>query len=360
MQLNDALTFARGPAMPNRLMLAPLTNKQSNADGTLGEDEYRWLVKRAEGGFGLVMTCAAHVQKSGQGFDGQLGIWSDNHLPGLTRLAAGIKAHGARASVQLQHSGARAAPAISGEAAVAPWEDADAGIRALSTAGVEQVVEDFILAALRAESAGFDGVELHGAHGYLISEFLDGTRNRRGDGFGGSLEDRQRAIFAIIDGIRDRCGPDFQIGLRLSPERYGIILDEALQTASRAMAEGRIDYLDMSLWDVSKQPDEEAHPGKRLIDLFAALPRGQCRLGVAGKVMSAQTAQACLDAGADFVLIGRGAMLHHDFARRAIMDAGFAATPPPVTRDYLRAEGMGETFLQYVGKTWPDFLVQGA
>ena len=86
------LSFKRGPAMKNRFMLAPLTNQQSHPDGTLSEDEFHWLTLRAKGGFGLTMTCAAHVQAIGQGFAGQLGIFSDKHLPGLTRLAAAIKA----------------------------------------------------------------------------------------------------------------------------------------------------------------------------------------------------------------------------------------------------------------------------
>jgi len=86
------LILPRGPAMPNRLMLAPLTNLQSHADGTLSDDEFTWLTKRAEGGFGLTMTCAAHIQAIGQGFPGQLGIFSDDHLPGLTRLAAALNA----------------------------------------------------------------------------------------------------------------------------------------------------------------------------------------------------------------------------------------------------------------------------
>ena len=95
----DVVTFSHGPAMKNRFMLAPLTNEQSHADGTLSDEEYRWLTYRAEGGFGLTMTCASHVQRVGQAFTGQLGCYSDDHLPGLTRLAAGIKEHGSLAII---------------------------------------------------------------------------------------------------------------------------------------------------------------------------------------------------------------------------------------------------------------------
>jgi 2,4-dienoyl-CoA reductase-like NADH-dependent reductase (Old Yellow Enzyme family) len=356
--LSDPLSLTRGPALPHRIALAPLTNWQSHADGTLGEDEYRWLTMRAQGGFALVMSCAAHVQSLGQGFPGQLGIWSDAHLPGLTRLAQGLKAPGGVVTaVQIQHSGRRADPRLTGQRPVAPWDDAETGARMMSTAEVEQLVEDFVLAALRAERAGFDGVEIHGAHGYLLAQFLDPQHNQqRQDRYGGSFENRCRVIFEIIDGIRARCGAQFQLGLRLSPERFGIPFAEALATAQRVLAEGRLDYLDMSMWDVFKLPNDEAFQDRSLIAHVAALPRGATRLGVAGKIMDAATAQRCLDAGADFVLIGRGAMLHADFARRALADPAFAAVPRPVSRAYLQAQGLGPAFLDYVTTTWQGFV----
>src|SRR5580658_383255 len=92
--LTTAMTLTRGPAWKNRFMLAPMTNTQSHADGRLSDEEFHWLTMRAKGGFGLVMTCAAHVQRIGQGFPGQLGVFCDDHLPGLSRLAAEIKARG--------------------------------------------------------------------------------------------------------------------------------------------------------------------------------------------------------------------------------------------------------------------------
>ena len=354
--LSDPLDLRRGPRWPHRIALAPLTNWQSHADGTLGEDEYRWLTMRARGGFAMVMTCAAHVQASGQGFPGQLGVWSDDHLPGLTRLAQGLHEAGSVAIAQLQHSGRRADPALSGLPRVAPWDDAETGARALSSAEVEQLVRDFVAAACRAERAGFDGAELHGAHGYLIAQFLDATHNQRSDGWGGSFDERCRIVFELIDGIRAATGPQFQLGLRLSPERFDIRIDEALALARQVLADGKLDYLDMSLWDCFKPPQDPAYAGQPLIAHFAALPRGHTRLGVAGKIMDAQTAQRCLDAGADFVLIGRGAMLHHDFAKRALADPHFRSIERPVSRAHLQAEGLGPAFMQYVASTWPRFV----
>ena len=118
--LSDALPLTRGPALNNRLVLAPLTNMQSHPDGRLSDEEYRWLTMRAGGGFGLTMTCAATVQREGVGFPGQLGIYGDEHLDGLSRLAAGIKAHQQsrrRAAAPCRHANATGAerprPAVS-------------------------------------------------------------------------------------------------------------------------------------------------------------------------------------------------------------------------------------------------------
>jgi 2,4-dienoyl-CoA reductase-like NADH-dependent reductase (Old Yellow Enzyme family) len=133
-------------------------------------------------------------------------------------------------------------------------------------------------------------------------------------------------------------------------------MDESLALAQQVMSSGQLDYLDMSLWDCFKPPQDPAFADRPLIAHFAALPRGTTKLGVAGKIMDAATARRCLAAGADFVLIGRGAMLHHDFARRALADPAFASIERPVSRAHLHAEGLGPAFLNYVTSTWPRFV----
>lgn len=353
--LFDPLTFAHGPAMKNRMMLAPLTNLQSHPDGRLSDDEFKWLTFRAKGGFGLTMTCAAHVQRIGQGFPGQLGVWSDDHLEGLTRLAAAIKAEGSVAAVQLHHAGMRSPKDLIGTDPVCPSDNAEFGARALNGAEVEALVEDFIAAAVRAEKAGFDGVEVHGAHGYVLCQFLSAEINQRTDRWGGSLENRARIVREILAGIRARCRPDFQIGLRLSPERFGVKIGEIRQLAGELMAEGAIDYLDMSLWDAAKEPEEDEFKGRSLTSWFTDLPRGNVRLGVAGKITSGAAARACLEAGADYVLIGRGAILHHDFTKLVEADPDFRAVALPVTREHLVQEGLGPAFVSYMS-TWKGFV----
>lgn len=351
------LTFKRGPSMKNRFMLAPLTNSQSHDDGTLSDAEFHWLKMRAEGGFGLTMTCAAHVQAVGQGFPGQLGIFGEEHVDGLTRLATALREAGSLSSVQLHHAGMRSPAVLVGTTPVCPSVNEEFGARALNSDEVEQLIEDFIAAAERADRAGFDGVELHGAHGYILCQFLSSETNRREDQFGGSLENRSRPLLTIIEGIRDRCRADFQLGLRLSPERFGIDLAEMRELAAELMRGGDLDYLDMSLWDAFKEPVEEAYKGKRLIDHFADIDRHGVRLGVAGKVKTTQAVEDSLQAGADFVLLGRAAILHHDFPRRSETDPAFEPIGLPVTRAHLASEGLSEVFIDYMSK-WPGFVAE--
>jgi len=355
--LFEPLTFLRGPALKNRFALAPLTNLQSHVDGKLSDDEYKWLTMRAEGGFSLTMTAAAHVQAVGQGFPGQIGIFSDDHLEGLTRLAAGINKNDSLSIVQLHHAGHRSPQELIGTQPVAPSNDEESGARALSTAEVEQLIEDFIAAAERAEKAGFDGVEIHGAHGYILCQFLSSDTNRRDDQYGGSLENRARPLFDVIAGIRQRCKKDFNIGVRLTPERFGIKLGEAIEVAQRLLDEAQIDYLDMSLWDVFSEPKEEAYKGRSLMDHFTALERGDVRLGVAGKIRTPAEVKRCMDSGVDFVLLGRAAIVHHDFPNQTAKDNNFTPAANPVSAEHLRAEGLSETFLEYMS-SWKGFVAE--
>jgi 2,4-dienoyl-CoA reductase-like NADH-dependent reductase (Old Yellow Enzyme family) len=353
--LFEPLPLACGRTLKNRFVLAPLTNTQSHDDGTLSDDEYRWLTMRAQGGFGLTMTCASHVQAVGQGFPGQLGNFSDEHLPGLARLAAGIKAAGSVALTQIHHAGMRAPAKLTGAQPVCPSEDAETGARALTAGEVEQVKEDFIAAAQRAERAGFDGIEIHGAHGYLLCQFLSPETNRRTDDYGGSPDNRARLLFDIVAGIRERCARGFIVGVRLSPERFGLRLAEIRDVAARLLREGAIDFLDLSLWDAFKEPEEEAFRGRSLLSYFTELDRGAVKVGVAGKIMGGHDAVRCLDAGTDFVVIGRAALLHHDFPIKVQADPSFNAIQIPVSAEYLRNEGLGPAMIRYM-RRWEGFV----
>jgi 2,4-dienoyl-CoA reductase-like NADH-dependent reductase (Old Yellow Enzyme family) len=353
----DTVGFAHGPTMANRFMLAPLTNQQSHLDGTLSDEEFRWLTYRAEGGFGLTMTCASHVQRIGQGFPGQLGCFGDEHLPGLTRLADGIKTSGSLAVVQLHHAGRRAPAELIGEAPVAPCSDGDIDARSMTTAEVEELIEDFVAAAVRCQQAGFDGVELHGAHDYILCEFLNGTFNVRDDRFGGSLENRMRALFAIIEGIRATCRPDFHLSVRLSPERFGQATADIVVVVERLMAGGQVDLVDLSMWDVFKEAVDPEFAGRSLLDVFTGIDRGTTRLGAAGKLYSGDAVQRALDLGVDVVVIGRAAITDHDFPELIRADAHATMRALPVSRDVLRDEGLSVPFIDYMAG-WKGFVAE--
>jgi 2,4-dienoyl-CoA reductase-like NADH-dependent reductase (Old Yellow Enzyme family) len=354
--LFDPLSMARGPALKNRFVLAPLTNLQSHPDGVLSDDEFRWLTMRAEGGFALTMSCAASVQAAGVGFPGQLGVHDDKHLPGLRRLAGAIKAQDSVAVVQLHHAGMRSPSALIGGAApLCPSADEKTNARVMTADEVARTRDDFIAAAKRAERAGFNGAELHGAHGYLICQFLSAEINRREDAYGGSPENRARFLIETIDGVRAACGKDFSLGVRLSPERFGMDLMEIVALAQRLMRDAKVDYIDLSLWDAFKEPAETARQGRTLLSYFTALDRGPVRLGAAGKIMSGADCAAMLAQGLDFVLLGRAAILHHDYPRLVAQNAAFTPAALPVSADHLRREGLGEAFVKYM-RTWAGFV----
>jgi 2,4-dienoyl-CoA reductase-like NADH-dependent reductase (Old Yellow Enzyme family) len=342
--------------MANRFMLAPLTNQQSHLDGTLSDDEFHWLTMRATGGFGLTMTCAAHVQAVGQGFRGQLGVFGDQHLDGLTRLASALNATGTVSYMQLHHAGNRSPEALIGAQPVCPSDDPSTGARALTTAEVEQVVADFVAAARRAEQAGFHGVELHGAHGYLICQFLSAELNQRTDRYGGSLDNRSRVLFDIVDGIRAECGPDLALAVRLSPERFGMQLPEIVEVFGRLVDGGKVDMIDMSLWDVNRVPTPDGPDTRSLTEVFAELPRGEVRLGVAGKIHDPADVQRVLDQGIDIAVLGRVGILHHDYPHLLAADTGFVPRCPPAPRDVLLAEGLSPAFVDYMNHSFKGFV----
>lgn len=352
---NSAITFSCGATMKNRFMLAPLTNRQSFEDGQLSNDELKWLTMRAEGGFGLVMTCASHVQEIGKGFSCQLGIFGDHLMPGHLKLTANIKAQGSLAVIQLHHAGMRTpAELIEGEP-VCPSDNEETNARGLSLDEVKQLRDDFITAAIRSQKCGYDGVEVHGAHGYILTQFLSSKINKRTDEYGGSLENRSRLLFEIVDGIRAKCGPDFLIGVRLSPERFGMDINEIKWVCEQLIDAGHIDFLDISLWDVYKMPNDEKYQNNSLLAHFSGLDFKNVKWTVAGKVYNAEDVQHVLNAGVDFVSIGTSAILHHNFPKLVIKDPSFNPIAIPVSEAHLKKEGLSEKFITYL-KRWPDFV----
>lgn len=351
--LFDALELGSGVTAKNRIVLAPMTNLQSHADGTIGDDEMHWLLSRADGGFGLVITCAAHVAKDGQGWQGELGIYDDRHVDGLARLAGRLRDRGATPFVQLFHGGLRADPKHSREQ---PWSaSASDGARAATADDIARVIDRFADAAARAESAGMAGVEIHGAHGYLLTQFLSRTQNLRDDAWGGPLENRARLIREVTRAIRARVGRGFAVGVRLSPEDFGnargLDLDESVEVA-RWLVEDGVEYVHLSLWrsheNTKKRPDQHAVPIFR-----GALPPEVAVL-VAGAIWTRGDAESMLARGADAVALARPAIANPDWPLR-VRDPAWEPRRPPLSLEELQARALSPRFSEYM-RSWKGFV----
>ncbi len=355
--LLQPLALRPGMRAKNRVWLAPLTNMQSNADGTLGDDELHFLAGRADGGFGLVETCAAYVAPEGKAWAGELGVHSDAMLPGLTRLAARIHQGGALAAVQLFHGGLRANPTVSGEptwSASAYQEGTTPAARAGTELDIENVIAAFAQAAQRCATAGFDAVELHGAHGYLLSQFLSTVYNQRTDQWGGTLENRARLIRHVARAVKT-VAPGLVCMVRLSPEDFGqakgLDLDETIQIA-RWLAEDGMDVLHLSLWQSALSTTK--HPAAHPTTLFRAALGPAMRIVVAGKIWTRADGEAQLALGADAVALGRAAIANPDWPQRA-HDDELAIRLPPLTVAELHDRGLSPTFAKYM-RNWKGFV----
>ncbi|HEY4179781.1 MAG TPA: NADH:flavin oxidoreductase [Kofleriaceae bacterium] len=348
------LTLRCGLVLKNRVALAPLTNRQSHEDGLLGEDELNFLARRADGDFGTVATCAAYVAQDGKAWGGELGVDRDECLPGLTRLAARIHQGGAAAMVQLFHGGVRADVAVSGLPtwSASTWhEDAPGFVdpRAATLEDVQRVITQFVAAAVRCEKAGFDGVELHGAHGYLICQFLSRTMNPAGGvpGYSGDLAGRARLAREITHAVRAAVSPRFAVGIRLSFEDFGnakgMDLDDNLQVASW-LAEDGVDFIHASLWDVSR--NSAKYPDKHVLPLVRAELPKDVALFAAGKIWTRADAEGALAKGADVLSLGRSGIVNPEWPKQ--IAAGEPVQQTPVTEQWLLDRAVSPQFVKYL------------
>lgn len=345
--IDRPLTLRCGLEVPQRIALAPLTNTQSEPDGTLGEQELQWLVRRARDGFRWISTCATFVSEEGHAWRGQLGIASDAHLPGLTRLAAALSEHGAAAVVQLHHGGAKAD--LAPERPLSTVDGGKANCRGATGDDIERVIADFVAAARRAEQAGFAGVEIHGANGYLFTQFLAPEDNPRTDAYGGDLAGRARFLRETLRAVRSSVSSGFAVGVRVSPvdvwSQRGLVLADGVQVG-RWLAEDGADFVHLSLSDASGPPPHELEAGSVARAFRDALPEDVPILA-AGGIWTREDARRATDAGVDVVVLGKAAMAHPDWPS-ASARPGWEPTRLPWTEEHLRSVDLGERFLDYI------------
>ena len=316
--LFEPYTLNNGVEIKNRLTVAPLTIYDSGEDGELTEAARRFWNDRFEG-FGLYIMPFTNVHPSGIGFESP-NAFDESHLDNLKEYAEIAHKQGAKSVVQLAHSGIRASRSMTkGHDIVGPTPELYSGARGLTDEEVRNLVDSFAYAAELALRAGHDGVEIHGANGWLVQQFFSETYNRRDDHWGGSLEKRLNfplAIVDAIDAVRQKYNrPDFIIGYRFSPEEpgeYGLTMTETFALVD-ALVEKPLQYLHVSLWDFYKNARRGADITEKRMKLLYDRIDGRLPFIGVGKLYTADQILEAYETGwADFIALGKTVMLNPD------------------------------------------------
>jgi 2,4-dienoyl-CoA reductase-like NADH-dependent reductase (Old Yellow Enzyme family) len=244
-------TSINSMALKNRFVRSATWEGLATEDGLTTDKLITVWAQLARGGVGLIISGHAYVSREGQAGPWQLGAYSDECIPGLTGMTRVVHAIGAKIALQLAHAGSGAASRLSGLEPIGPsvvgTESGPMG-REMTGADLEAVRRAFASAALRAQEAGFDAVQLHAAHGYLLSQFLSPFFNKRKDAYGGDTKKRSRFVVEVLKAVREAVGPVFPVFIKLNSEdflRGGLTLDDMLQT-SAILEEAGIDAIEMS------------------------------------------------------------------------------------------------------------------
>jgi len=221
-----------GMTLRNRFIHSATNEGMANhEDGGVNERLIRWQEQVAQGEIALIIPGYVYISNQGKSRPGQAGIHSDEVLPGLAHMAEVVHRHGARIALQLAHAGANVyVPTTTGYAlGASDMKVTEVPCKAMTRDDIAQTVADYAAAAARAQRAGCDAVQLHGAHSYLISQFLSPFFNRRTDSYGGSLENRARFALEVVRAVRQAVGPDFPVLIKANSDDYmenGFVLDE--------------------------------------------------------------------------------------------------------------------------------------
>jgi len=323
-RLFSPLTLGR-LALPNRFAMAPMTTNYAAPDGGVTSELCEYLAARGRGGFSLIVTENMGVHPSGRVMPRMVMADEDRHIPGLMRLADAIHASGAKAIAQISHCGRQAKSKFTGMPLVAasaiPCPLNREMPRELTVDEIDDMERAFVAAARRAEAAGFDGVEIHAAHGYLASGFLSAYSNRRTDRYGGSLENRMRFLLNIVDGIRRHT--DFTLTVRISADELvpqGNTLDQTTVIARALEAHG-VSGISVSVGVYESFNAQSMVSGEaegRWLPLAGGIAREVAVpvFGV-GRIRRAEAAEAAIERGDCAVpLFGRSAIADPDLPKK--------------------------------------------
>lgn len=314
----------------NRLVMAPMGTNLASEHGEVTDQLIDYYAERAKGGTGLIIIEVTGIDHPvSDAIAAQLRIDDDGYVPGLARLTERLHNHGTKVFVQLHHAGGQTtARKTEGVQPVVPSK-AEKGYsarnpRVLRTDEVETLVEKFVRGAYRARKAGFDGVELHGAHGYLIEQFMSSRTNSRTDRYGGSLSARLQFPLEIIQGIRDEVGEGYSLSFRITADEFvddGYGLAESKQMAKR-LADAGVDVLHVSAGTYGSAPQtlepmrfEEGWRSYLAAEIGSVVDIPTIAVGVVRQPATADNIIA--DGQAAYVAIGRGHISDPHFARKA-------------------------------------------
>ncbi|HYB21517.1 MAG TPA: NADH:flavin oxidoreductase, partial [Thermodesulfobacteriota bacterium] len=234
-----------GLRLKNRIVMAAMGNNLSHPQGIVSDQAIAYYRERARGGVGLIITEACPVSLAGRHRGQSICIHDDSFVPGLKRLTNAVHEQGSGIAVQLHHAGRLAYPKISGELPLAPSPIPRApGLmppKELDCEEIQEIVDQFGIAARRAKAAGFDAVEIHGAHGYLIHQFLSPRTNQRKDEYGGSPQNRARFALKVLQKVREEAGDFFPVIFRVSVREFipgGYSLEESADLAAELERSG--------------------------------------------------------------------------------------------------------------------------
>ncbi|CAN7366562.1 NADH:flavin oxidoreductase/NADH oxidase [Microbacterium maritypicum] len=339
----------------NRLWVSPMC-MYSAVDGVAQEWHHTHLVQFASGGAGLIIAEATAVVPEGRISPRDLGLWDDEQRDALVPIVQAIHDRGAHAGIQLAHAGRKAStwwpwapergsvPAADGGwTTSAPSAIAFDGFDepvALDLAGIDRVVDAFASAARRATDAGFDVLEVHGAHGYLLHQFLSPLSNLRGDEYGGSLENRARLLLRVVDAVREAIGADVPLFVRISATDHadgGFTPEEAAIVGDWAAQRGA-DLIDVSSGGLVAHQRISVFPGYQVPLAETVRQGGRIPVSAVGLITAAAQAEQVLSEGAaDAIFAGREWLRDPHFALRAAheLDAEIV-WPPQYERARLR------------------------
>ena len=363
--LFEPLTL-RSLTIPNRLWMAPMCQysaaPEGPAQGAPGDWHFQHLAARAAGGTGLILTEATAVSPEGRISPYDLGLWNDTQTEAFRRITGFLKSQGTAPGIQIAHAGRKASTErtwVDRGAALAPGQDhgwtpvgpspvpfdeKSTTPAELSTTQIGEIVEQFAATARRALAAGFEVAEIHGAHGYLINEFLSPFTNRRTDEYGGSYENRTRFALEVVDAVRAVWPEDLPVFFRISAtdwlsenaadEREGWTAEDTVRFAGELKAHG-IDLLDTSTGGNAPDAKIEASPGFQVPFAERVKREAGLAVGAVGLITEARQAEKIIaDGQADAVLIGRELLRSPSFAQQAARELGAGMHVP---KPYHRA-----------------------